>query len=701
MERGPFSRQSWASQSLRVTAKELSLVSGRGTHNAIAERFSKYQRAAEESNAEKKKGSQTLTASVRCNNLSALKKRWEQAAPPHQDKPPLPPAGRNRLCIAPPEMPKPPAAISEHPPPSEVPSPQSALEGLGSSATFQQDPVASEVANGEAKQRMARDEFGHSERSTVFEEQLSASPSAAAAAGKPSTQLSSLKMMFEKGEEHIGKGGRTGLRRTSSEDVDQQGGLTLSGRALETMPLKEKMAKYQAAVSKQGPPPSAPASEAPTQKVSAAEPEKHMSVSQQNGDSSDPPKASRFRVPVRETCIACLKTVYPLERLVADQHIYHNSCFRCVHCSTKLSLGNYASLHGNVYCKPHFNQLFKTKGNYDEGFGLRPHKELWTPRADGEEDEEVVRAKEREEPAAVTYPVERTTAKQPSPTVETSSQAKVTDLTAMLETNAWTHTGSSEKPQPTERPAEARRLRIAWPPPAGDGQMGSEAGWQQPPTTLERVGSLRLQRAKWPPEEEPLSSAQNQERGELRSLRRSSSLKERSRPFTLAASPGPTVPTLGPREPRRPLKALLEKRNSTEETCLRQDVSRETEQEVKPRDRKEKMPPPPNEEVAAASETCSEEVEASLPEQREQKDEQTKGLAADEMAAEEGSLTSLSASTGNSESPSPPLQSKDNRTSQDVGFWEEEKLESDVEEELTVEELIKRNRYYEEEEEDV
>lgn len=41
------------------------------------------------------------------------------------------------------------------------------------------------------------------------------------------------------------------------------------------------------------------------------------------------------------------------------------------------SLGNYASLHGKIYCKPHFKQLFKSKGNYDEGFGHKQHKELW------------------------------------------------------------------------------------------------------------------------------------------------------------------------------------------------------------------------------------------------------------------------------------------------------------------------------------
>uniref|UniRef100_A0A4W6FIS0 Uncharacterized protein n=1 Tax=Lates calcarifer TaxID=8187 RepID=A0A4W6FIS0_LATCA len=44
----PFGRRQWASQSLRVTAKELSIVSARGKNTAIAERFSKYQMAAEE-----------------------------------------------------------------------------------------------------------------------------------------------------------------------------------------------------------------------------------------------------------------------------------------------------------------------------------------------------------------------------------------------------------------------------------------------------------------------------------------------------------------------------------------------------------------------------------------------------------------------------------------------------------------------------
>uniref|UniRef100_A0A673HMV3 LIM zinc-binding domain-containing protein n=1 Tax=Sinocyclocheilus rhinocerous TaxID=307959 RepID=A0A673HMV3_9TELE len=85
---------------------------------------------------------------------------------------------------------------------------------------------------------------------------------------------------------------------------------------------------------------------------------------------------SKLHLPVHERCVSCLKTVYPLEKLVANQQVYHKSCFRCAFCSTKLSLGTYASLHGDIYCKPHFSQLFKSKGNYDEGFGHRPHKEI-------------------------------------------------------------------------------------------------------------------------------------------------------------------------------------------------------------------------------------------------------------------------------------------------------------------------------------
>ncbi|CAG11748.1 unnamed protein product, partial [Tetraodon nigroviridis] len=235
----------------------------------------------------------------------------------------------------------------------------------------------------------------------------------------------------------------------------------------------------------------------------------------------------KFFPSARETCIACLKTVYPLERLVALQHVYHKTCFRCLHCKMTLSLGNYASLQGNIYCKPHFSQLFKAKGNYDEGFGLRPHKELWEPRTDGDEDQEPAKPREQEEPAAATRPAQESS--EEPPPEEESPPVKVTDLTALLESRAQARPGAAV--QARERAMEARRLRVAWPPPAAEDHAGTTA---LSPLT-EGTASGRPFKAKWPPEDEGPSVQQSSDRAELVTLRRSSSLKERSRPFTLAA----------------------------------------------------------------------------------------------------------------------------------------------------------------------
>ncbi len=50
--------------------------------------------------------------------------------------------------------------------------------------------------------------------------------------------------------------------------------------------------------------------------------------------------------------------------------------FICFACST----GTYAALQGKIYCKVHFKQLFKMKGNYDEGFGREQHKTKWAKK---------------------------------------------------------------------------------------------------------------------------------------------------------------------------------------------------------------------------------------------------------------------------------------------------------------------------------
>lgn len=334
------------------------------------------------------------------------------------------------------------------------------------------------------------------------------------------------------------------------------------------------------------------------------------------------------------------------------------------------SLGNYASLHGNVYCKPHFSQLFKAKGNYDEGFGHRPHKELWEPRAnEGEEQEEGVAPQVPQVPQVPQMPPMPQSTRQ----AETDSDAavevstpplKVTDLTALMETQMQT---SSEK-QSMERPAETRRLRVAWPPVAPN-----SSGTSLSPVTEGAPAPLKV---KWSPESVPSPTFQSPD-PELKQLRRSSSLKERSRPFTLAAKTSPAVEPAR-RPPRRCLVSLQQWRASLEEKSPSDEPMNKNEPELQQvrEEIKEQKP------AEARS-----EKETVAPPQEEQEQVQS----GKEAVKEEGSLRSISPDI--SPSPSPPLQPKQNRASQDVGFWEEDKDGSDAED-LSPEDIIKRNRFY-------
>merc|ERR1712137_835934 len=84
-----------------------------------------------------------------------------------------------------------------------------------------------------------------------------------------------------------------------------------------------------------------------------------------------------------DICLVCSKRVYFSEKLSADDKVFHKTCFRCKHCSKVLSFGNYASLSGQYYCKPHFKTLFKLKGNYNEGFGQKKLTSQWAENQSG------------------------------------------------------------------------------------------------------------------------------------------------------------------------------------------------------------------------------------------------------------------------------------------------------------------------------
>ncbi|XP_039287637.1 uncharacterized protein LOC111050753 isoform X14 [Nilaparvata lugens] len=91
------------------------------------------------------------------------------------------------------------------------------------------------------------------------------------------------------------------------------------------------------------------------------------------------PKVNRFVDPAQSmsVCAACDTKVYILERVETNGKVFHKKCFRCTQCSCVLRMETYTLNNGQLYCLPHFKQLFIVKGNYDEGFGSDQHKRKW------------------------------------------------------------------------------------------------------------------------------------------------------------------------------------------------------------------------------------------------------------------------------------------------------------------------------------
>ncbi|KAM7411201.1 hypothetical protein PAMA_021268 [Pampus argenteus] len=685
----PFSRRQWASQSLRVTAKEMSIVTVRGKNNAIAERFSKYQMAAEEGNAQNKKEVE-LPSTLRSGNLSVLKKRWEQQ---QQQQPQATPCST--------------AHYHTH-------IKQSTLKPLQDQDT-EPETQASESNSNQLLSAQPEDLTDMEAKPSRDSEEQEGAAAEVPDCEKPSVPLNSLKMMFEKGENLADKVSRDQTSRGNSENtanMDQL--LGADGSLAESTPLRDRMALYQAAISKQDVPPTSVSSDqldsyCGKQKENVppcsldmspeSEPNGRKSfTTESNGSGPGTPVSSNqrdssqfktprsFRLPVRETCVSCLKTVYPLERLVANQHVYHSACFRCSHCNTKLSLANYASLHNNVYCKPHFNQLFKAKGNYDEGFGHRPHKELWEGKGEaGETLQSNTSAKPMIQSPSPASDLE-------SPSVEDSPLAKVNVLTATMEALGQ---GPSEK---ADRPPETRKLKISW-PPRTEPEDATERS-EVTPTTEEGSASKPV-RAKWPPEEDSPSSQAEQVR-ETPCLRRSSSLKERSMPFTLASTAAPEArkeseaPAMDDRQPSPEPSSMELQHDSqtpTEDSCV--DVHTSSgEEEQEGEMKSEDMPEHPlnqEEELDGAPEEQPEQEEEEEEEQMEE--EEDGGVLEEEMPPVLHQETTEPVS-------SPEGEVEPSQSSQDVGFWESEEVDDKEQEALTVEEMIKRNRYYEDEEDE-
>ncbi|XP_056371172.1 LIM domain and actin-binding protein 1 isoform X6 [Oenanthe melanoleuca] len=615
MEPSPFNRRQWASQSLKITAKELSLVN-KNKSSALAERFSKYQKAAEEATAEKKRSNaENLPAHLTRGNLSVLKKKWENPV-------------------------------------------------LG--AECGKETIRSSFAEGPREPRRAAVGRRISENSLSLEDW-----DAAQGERSHSTAGYFVESSPDKAE--------------SRKNMDMP-------RLSETS-IKDRLAKYQAAVSKQGsssgitPMVSVgdnslslhsglledghagqPESEAEAQKAASSKQQNLGAKAAGQTEASPPKGVKKFQLPMKETCVGCQKTVYPMERLFANQQVFHISCFRCSYCNSKLSLGTYASLRGNIYCKPHFNQLFKSKGNYDEGFGHKQHKELWAGKTECEESSE-----------KIIHGVNAAETPQ-SPGVEDAPIAKVGVLTASMEAKA------SAVPEREEKPAETKKLRIAWPPPSDQSIQGS---------ALDE--GIKVLKPKWPPEEE-ISKPDVQEDVDLdlKKLRRSSSLKERSRPFTVAASfrtmsvkghkiensPSPS------KEERDTLKRSeeLEREVVIEKKQKEKKVEHRNSQNAREKNIEEKLSG-----IKTVEHNVVENGQVNADTDEEEHATEEPEIPKEELLEPNSPKHSSLANVVTAKESSPTQ----NRKSQDVGFWEGEDVED-----LSVEEQIKRNRYYEDDDDD-
>ncbi|XP_019790021.1 LIM domain and actin-binding protein 1 isoform X2 [Delphinus delphis] len=759
MESTPFNRRQWTSLSLRVTAKELSLVN-KNKSSAIVEIFSKYQKAAEEANMEKRRSNtENLPQHFRRGNLTVLKKKWEN---PVLGADSLPDSVRNSSTEVRHRGDPPPAEVANssasgveadqeervHPRP-RIKSPPEALIQY----PYPRIEDSEHLKDQSAESKKMENCLGES-RHEVGKPEISENAEAANKIEKYNVPLNRLKMMFEKGEPTQTKilraqsrsaGGRKISENSYSLDDLEIGPGQLSPSSfnseksesrrnlefprLSETSIKDRMAKYQAAVSKQSSSTNytnelrASGGEIKTHKLEQKEnvpPGPEVCIAHQDGEKvsasenslaarsapaeddsrnsqvksefqqpvhpkplspdarasglseSSPPKAvKKFQAPARETCVECQKTVYSMERLLANKQVFHISCFRCSYCNNKLSLGTYASLHGRIYCKPHFNQLFKSKGNYDEGFGHRPHKDLWASKNENEET--------LERPAQLPNAGET----PQSPGVEDAPIAKVGVLTASMEAKA------SSPLEKEDKPAETKKLRIAWPPPTELGSSGS---------ALEE--GIKVSKPKWPPEDE-ISKPEAPEDVDLdlKKLRRTSSLKERSRPFTVAAS----FRTSSVKSPKTLSPSIRKGWSMSEQSeefgggVAAERKQTENANASEKNESVEKTTWPNKGSKGEEAGRRSKEVHSfemgseNLIENGANLDEGDRNLLTQQSSLEPNSKnwSSFADNTSTKEF------TTQNQTSQDVGFWEGE-----VVKELSVEEQIKRNRYYDEDEDE-
>lgn len=270
-----------------------------------------------------------------------------------------------------------------------------------------------------------------------------------------------------------------------------------------------------------------------------------------------------------------------------------------------------------------------------------------------------------------------------SPGVEDAPIAKVGVLAASMEAKA------SSQREREDKPAETKKLRIAWPPPAELGSSGS---------VLEE--GIKVSKPKWPPEDDTCKTEAPEDVDlDLKKLRRSSSLKERSRPFTVAAS-FRTSSIKSPKTSSPSLRKGWSESEQSEEFGGGIATERKQTENARPSGEKENVGKSrwQSEDTAAEEEAPRSKDRRSFELESENFLENGANIAEDDNhgRAQQSPLEPEAPGwSGFVDTTAAKEFTAQNQKSQDVGFWDGE-----VVRELSVEEQIKRNRYYDEDEDE-
>jgi hypothetical protein len=162
-------------------------------------------------------------------------------------------------------------------------------------------------------------------------------------------------------------------------------------------------------------------------------------------------------------CAICAKTVYAMERMDADGMAFHKTCMKCEECNCTLKLGNYASLAGKYYCKTHYKQLFKLKGNYDDGFGREQPKMKWQKEGGLNQSQGSAPASPASSPVVEHREVAETNSSSPlvQPQIDSSSPSPLAPQQNQSVATATASTGENGDDTPTEAQPEKEEPKDA------------------------------------------------------------------------------------------------------------------------------------------------------------------------------------------------------------------------------------------------